>query len=130
MGNNGTKIVLSGRGLAHHNYNKRQVACLAANVHVELRAFKPSLNWLSRLFGVSQPYISAALRLSPEQRTAIINGPDSTSFVSLLKAPEPRLALPKPKATENDDPDELIAVVRKYGTGRVLDACVAIEAAE
>ena len=117
----------SGHGLARHQYDKRQLACLAANVRVELAAFKPSVNWLSRLFGVCQPYIAAALKLSPERRQAIIEGRDKSSFVALLKAPERRLALPVPTAV---DDSRIIEFVRTVGVTRVLDAAVMIEAAQ
>jgi hypothetical protein len=127
MSINGTKVVLSGRGLARHHYDQRQVACLAANVHVALAPFKPSISWLSRLFGVSGPYIAAALKLPAERRAAIVEGRDGTSFTNLLKAPERQLALPMP-AEINDA--EVVKFVRTIGRTRVLDAAVAIEAAQ
>jgi hypothetical protein len=121
MGTNGTKVVLSGRGLARHHYDQRQVACLAANVHVALASFKPSISWLSRLFGVCGPYIAGALRLPAERRAAIVEGRDSTSFTDLLKAPERQLALPMPDKINN------LKFVRTIGVRRALEAAVSVE---
>ena len=96
--------------------NKRQRACLAANTRTELTSITPSIHWLARAFRVNRAYIALALKLSPEQRQAILEGRDTTSFVILLKA---------------DIRDfELITFVRSIGITRVLDAAVAVEAAE
>jgi hypothetical protein len=114
MSINGTKVVLSGRGL--HRYDKRQLARLAANVHVALAAHKPSIAWLSRSFGVGPGYISAALGLSPERRAAIIEGRDKTSFVSLLKAPARQLALPIPDKIDNAGLGEFMRIIEEMRT--------------
>jgi hypothetical protein len=123
----GTKhLMLSRRGLDRH-FDKRQIACAAANVHIALASFKPSLRWLSFLFGVCEPYIALAIKLSPERRQAIIAGRDQTSFVTLLKAPERQLTLPKPEAISDA---QLVDFVRAVGSNRVLNAAVAVEAAQ
>jgi hypothetical protein len=106
---------LSGRGLPYRRFDARQRACLAANAHDEL-IIKPSIHWLARAFQVSRMYIALALKLSPERRQAIIEGRDTTSFITLLKA--------------NIPDTELITFVRTIGVSRVLDAAVVVEAAE
>ena len=128
MKTNGSKIpVLSGRGLVHRAYDKRQLACVAANVAEGLAAIDWSIAQLAAALKVGRPYIDLARTLSPERRQLIIEGRDQTSFVTLLQAPKRQLALPWP--TVNGE-SELFSTVRKYGVARTLDACCAIEAAQ
>jgi hypothetical protein len=119
---------IRGRSLVHRRRDKRQLAALAADVLAGLAAFEPSRRQLSTSFGVSVTYIAAAARLTPEQRKAIIEGRDSTSFRTLLNPPEPQFALPAPKAVLDDA--QVIGFVRSVGVTRVLDAAVLIEAAQ
>jgi hypothetical protein len=131
---NGTKVgSLSGRGVVHRHLDKRQLACIGANVADGLIMFEPSIAQLAAALKVNRVYIDLARTLSPEKRAAIIAGRDATSFVALLKPISPQLP-PWASASngngESVDDTEIIAIVRKYGTGRVLDACVAVEAAQ
>jgi hypothetical protein len=123
---NGT---LSGRGLNTRRLDKRQRACLAANAKEGLTQIDWSIAQYAAALKVSRPYIDLARTFSPAKRVAIIEGHDRTSFVALLKAPQQQLSLPLTNG-KSDDADELVAVVRKYGTTRVLDACVAAEIAQ
>jgi hypothetical protein len=70
-------------------------------------------------------YIDLARKLSPAKRQAIIDGRDGTSFVALLKA-DPQLTLPLAQQSTNGHGEindaEIVALVRKYGTGPVLEA--------
>jgi hypothetical protein len=134
METNGHKAALSGAGLVHRHLDKRQLACVAANVDEELIRVKWSIAQLAAAFKVSRVYIDLARTFSPEKRQAIIDGRDQTSFAALL-APNAQLALPLPKQSTNGNGEsindaEIVALVLKYGTGRILDACVAVEAAQ
>jgi hypothetical protein len=121
METNGTKVgSLSGRGVVHRHLDKRQLACIGANVADGLTNLELSIAQLTAALKVSRGYIDLARTLSPEKRQAIIEGRDQTSFVGLLKAPQ-QLALP----STNGRSDDLVAVVRKYGAERVFDACFA-----
>jgi hypothetical protein len=122
---NGT---LSGRGLNSRRLDKRQLACLAANAKEGLTQIDWSIAQYAAALKVSRPYIDLARTLSAEKRAAIIEGHDQTSFVGLLKAPQQQLALPLTNGKSDDA--ELVAVVRKFGTTAVLDACVAAEIAQ
>jgi hypothetical protein len=126
MGTNG-KTILSGRGLVHRDLDKRQLACVAANVVDGLTSIDWSIAQLAIALKVSRQYVDLARKLSPERRQAIIDGRDQMSFVNLLQAAERPLALPKPTANGETD---LFDTVRKYGIARTLDACCAIEAAQ
>jgi len=131
MQTNGTQIpVLSGRSLVHRDLDKRQLACLAADVLDGRAIFQPTTKQLGNAFGVSTTYIVVATQLSPEKRKAIIAERDSTRFGELLNPPERHHALPKPNGSAANNSDELIATVRKYGVARVFDACCVLEAAE
>jgi hypothetical protein len=121
---------LSGRGLLHRRWDKRQLGCVAANAADGLIDIDWAITQLAAALKVSRGYIDLARTLSPEKRHAIIDGRDQTSFAALLKAPP---ALPAPKQVNGNgkcDDAEIVAIVRKYGSGRVLDACVAVEAAQ
>jgi hypothetical protein len=118
---------LSGAGLANRKYDARQKACVAVEVGTGRTSIKLSKKQLASIFGVSVPYILAAEKLSPEARAATIAGNDTISFALVLNPPP--LALRAPKAVEIDDPT-LINFVRTVGTTRVLEAAVAVEAAQ
>jgi hypothetical protein len=118
---NGTNAkVLSGRGLVHRHLDKRQLACVAANVIEGSTDIDWSIAQLMAALKVNRQYIEVACTLSPEQRQAIIDGRDQTSFVTLLKTVN----------GNGKDDDVIVALVRKLGTARVLDACCTVEAAE
>jgi hypothetical protein len=129
MGTNGSTIAaLSGCGLIHRHFDKRQLACIGADVKEGLITIKWSVAQLATVLNVNRVYIDLARTFSAEKRAAIISGRDMTSFVALLKAPEPQLTLPLTNGKSDDA--EIVAVVQKYGTTRVLDACVAAEIAQ
>lgn len=120
---NGTNAkVLSGRGLVHRNLDKRQLACLAANVLERSTDIDWSIAQLVAALKVNRQYIDVACTLSPERRQAIIDGRDQTSFVTLLKAVNGN--------GKDDDDAMIVALVRKYGPARVFDACCTVEAAQ
>jgi hypothetical protein len=105
--NNGSAAVvqrvISGRGIAHRQLDKRQRACLGADVADGVVVLQLSVRQLARLLGVCEPYIRAAQQLSPPKRKAILNGQDTTPFAGLLNPPQPTLALPAPQPmTDND----------------------------
>jgi hypothetical protein len=85
-----------GKSLAHRKLDKRQRACLAANLADGLAEFRPTIIQAAMLLGVSAAYVAQARQLTPAKRTAILDGRDSTSFGTLLSPPKPRLALPAP----------------------------------
>jgi hypothetical protein len=118
--------VLSGRGLAHRHLNKRQRACLAADVVDGLVTIQLTARQVSQLFGVSVGYIALAQQFTPEKRAAIMSGRDSTSFVALLNPPAPRLALPAPSLKvvnwDKANDDALLANVRAAGINRTWTA--------
>jgi hypothetical protein len=133
METNGTKVgSLSGRGVLHRHLDKRQLACIGANVADGVTKIELSVAQLAAALRVNRVYIDLARTFSPEKRAAIIAGRDATSFVTLLKTakavlPEPQLVLPL-KHSSNGNGDEVIAFVRKYGTACVIDACIAVDA--
>jgi len=119
---NGTDAkVLSGRGLVHRHLDKRQLACLAANVLEGSTNIDWSVAQLMAALKVNRHYIDVACTLSPERRQAIIDGRDQTSFVTLLKTVN---------GNGKDDDAVIVALVRKYGPARVFDACCVVEAAQ
>ena len=136
METNGTNArVLSGRGVVHRHWTKRQLACLAANVAEGQTRVDWSIAQLSAALRVGRGYIDLARSFSPEKRQAIIAGLDHTSFATLLKAPESQLALPAPKRRvvingKSIDDVTLMAVVRSAGVERTLQAAMAVEAAQ
>jgi hypothetical protein len=121
-----TPTVITGASLVHRHLNKRQRAVLAANVVDGLARFVPTNRQVADIFGVSQGYIDAARRLSPDKRKAILSGRDSTSFVDLLNGHR-QLALPSPQPVIDDA--RLIDVIRAAGIERTLAAAVAVERA-
>jgi hypothetical protein len=111
--------VISGRGIAHRQLDKRQRACLGADVADGVAVLQLSIRQLARLLGVCEQYIRAAQQLSPHKRGAILSGQDTTSFAVLLTPSEPTLALPAPKPVTDDDLAHLAHVV---GADRWLHA--------
>jgi hypothetical protein len=107
----------------------RQRGCVGANILAQPGPFKPPASLLAAILRVSPRYIAIANAMSQAKRNAIIAGYDKSSFVPLLNAPKAPLALPAPvKPMINDV--EIIDYVRRVGIGRVLDAAVAVEAAQ
>ena len=134
----GTNVsVWSGRGLLHRRLNKRLLACIGANVLDGSAKIDWSVAQMAAVLKVNRVYLDLAGSFSPAKRRAIIDGRDPQSFVALLKGRNPQLSLPMsmPKQSTNGNGEsindaEIVALVRKYGTHRVLDACVAVEAAQ
>jgi hypothetical protein len=123
-GNGGAnRHVLSGKSLAHRQLNKRQLACLAANVADGSDEYQPTVQQLARLFGVSVPYIAIAQKLTPEKRRAILERGDSTSF-GLLSSAISRFALPKPAVSPTDE--QLVRLVHAVGAERLFKAIEAV----
>ena len=129
-GANGTTVpVLSGRGLIHRNLDKRQLACIAADVIEHKTDIEWSIAQIMASLKVSRAYIDVARGLSPERRAAIINGRDQTSFVTLIKAANPQLPLWANGNGHDLDDAMLLALVRKVGPARMFDAVVAVDSA-
>jgi hypothetical protein len=91
----GNRHAYLGRSVAHRKLDKRQRACLAANLADGLATLQPTIVQAAMLLGVSPAYVAQAQCLTPERRAAILSGSDATSFHALLDAPK-RLALPAP----------------------------------
>jgi hypothetical protein len=113
-----------GAGLANCHLDKRQRACLAADVIDGLVTFIPSQKQLADLLGVSVPYINVARRLSAGKRTAILRGWDSTSFTDLVCPQQRQLLAPNCASITNL---QLEHVIRAVGVDRALEAAVAVE---
>jgi hypothetical protein len=127
----GTNVsVWSGRGLLHRRLNKRLLACIGANVLDGSAKIDWSVAQMAAALKVCRVYIDLAGSFSPAKRQAIIDGYDTTSFVALLKAPQPPLLALQQSINDKGDDIEIFALVHKYGIGRVIDACVAVEAAQ
>lgn len=128
-GNGGATAVrtISGRGLVHRHLDKRQLACLAADVRADLAIIRHTDRQLADIFGVSVTYIVAAAKLSSEKRKAILKGWDPTSFAELLNPPATVLALPAPNTPVSDA--ELAYVIRAAGLDRTLAVAIAVEGA-
>ena len=124
-----TRTIL-GAGLANRHYlDKRQRACMVADVLDGLTQFVPSQQQLAHIFGVSVPYIQAARGLAPGKRAAILRGFDPVSFADLVHPQRQlQLKLPAPNCASvtNRQLEQLIRVV---GVERTLEAAVAIESA-
>ena len=80
---------ISGRSLSHRKLNARQRAVIAAEILNGEAVLQPSEQQLSKLLGVSIPYIEVACRLTPAKRQAIKRGIDATPFADLLKPASP-----------------------------------------
>jgi len=124
-----TPTTIRGRSLANRKLDKRQRACLAADVVEGLTAVAPTQAQAAAMLGVSATYIQIARKLPPGKRAAILHGFDPTSFAE-LKLPR-HLALPIPDAkvmikSEITD-TELEDLARTVGVDRMLAAAVAVE---
>jgi hypothetical protein len=127
-----TPRVIRGASVAHQDLDKRQRACLTAEVLEGAANYQPTRKELAQLLGVSGNYIDAARKLSPERRRAIIEGRDDTSFAALLNPPEPQFALPMPASSiatngEAIDDNTLFNIVATAGVDRVLTTAVEVE---
>jgi hypothetical protein len=119
--------VVSGRGLSHRKLDKRQLACVGADIYDGLIKINWSLEQRATMLGVSVAYINIARGLSPEKRKAILAGTDPTSFALLMGLKQPAL----PAALRSDftgiDDLTLFEMARAAGTDRVLNAVIAAE---
>lgn len=118
--------VISGRGLSHRKLDKRQLAVMAANAYDGQLMVVPTMKHCAGMFGVSVTYVRLALGFSPDKREAILRGLDPTSFATLLIRKTGKTKVINTEITDA----ELIEAVRVIGTNRVLNAAVAVEAAE
>jgi hypothetical protein len=117
-----TPKVISGRSLAHRQWDKRQRACLAADVIEGLTTITPTQIQVAALLGVSPAYVQIAHKLDPGKRAAIQRGWDSTSFATLTSRRK-ILALPAPDIDQTD----LENLIRVVGVDRALEAAAAVE---
>ena len=122
-GANGATRLINGRGLPHRQLTKRQRAALAADVLAGRAVIQLSAQQLAGLLGVSLPYIARAGRLSPEIRTALINGEVALSFSVLAPPKHPALAAPEVVLSDT----ELADVIAAVGVDRTLRAAIAVE---
>jgi hypothetical protein len=113
-----------GAGLANRQLDKRQRACLAADVLDGMVTFSPSQTQLANLLGVSAPYIIAARRLSAGKRAAILRGWDPTSFTDLVRPQQRQLLVSNCASITNL---QLEHVIRAVGVDRALEAAVQVE---
>jgi len=104
-------------GLQNRKSSKSVAACDAADLVDGLSTLQnPTIRVAAVARGVSQPYVVAALRLSPAQRDAVRQG------MRPLILPRPRLPVPKP-----DPQRKLAEVVAEIGLNGVLDLLAANE---
>jgi hypothetical protein len=68
----------------------------------------------------SESYVYAALKLTPEQRAAVLAGERP-----LIAAPARPVA---GSAWEKVDPDKITALIRSIGVDRAIDAAIKVEA--
>jgi hypothetical protein len=113
-----------GAGLANRRLDKRQRACLCADVIAGLVTFTPSQQQLAHIFGVSVPYIEIARKLPTGKRTAILRGLDPVSFVELM--PRRPALVPAPNCAWITNL-QLEHVIRVAGIERVIEAACAVE---
>jgi Pyruvate/2-oxoacid:ferredoxin oxidoreductase gamma subunit len=121
-----TPKVISGRGLSHRKSDKRQLAVMAANAADGLTVVTLTEKQVADMFGVSVTYVRIARSLSLGKRAAILHGSDQTSFATLM----PNGTKSTKKVNTDITDVELIEAVRCVGVTRVLNAAVAVEAAE
>jgi hypothetical protein len=118
---------IAGAGLANRYLDKRQRACLVADVIDGAVTFIPSQKQLADIFGVSVPYIELARKLPVGKRIAILRGLDPVSFAELLRPQRQlRLKLPAPMCASVTNL-QLEHVIRTVGIERALEAAVAVE---
>jgi hypothetical protein len=113
-----------GAGLANCQLDKRQRACLAADVLDGMATVALSQKQLADIFDVSVPYIAIARRLSLGKRVAILKGWDPTSFADLVHPQQRQLLVPNCASITNL---QLEHVIRAVGVDRALEAAVAVE---
>ena len=121
-------VPISGRFLAHNRHNRVVRAFIAADLHAGAkRLIKPTLVQSALLAGVNRTYAFWADKRQAE-RAEIEAG-----LIPLVPAP----LVPKangnalPMSITGQIPDcDLIDFVRSVGVNRVLEAAVAVEAAE
>jgi hypothetical protein len=118
-----------GHSLAHRQLNKHQLAALAADVEDGLAIYQPTRQQLAHLFKVNAEYIRRAGKLTPDQRKALLGNRDRY-HLAISHPPKLPLALPAPTVANGVGDAELQNLVRKVGVGRVLDAAIAVEAAQ
>jgi hypothetical protein len=116
-----------GAGLANRHLDKRQRACLAADVIDGVVKLNPSMKQLADIFGVSTTYIELARKLPIGKRAAILRGWDQTSFAELM----PRRSAMLPALITDvkaEIPDIVLEnLARSVGVERMLAAAVAVE---
>jgi hypothetical protein len=120
-----TPKVIRGRSLAHKRLDKRQGACLAADVIEGLTVITPTQAQVATMCGVSLAYVRIALGIPPGKRAAILRGWDSTPFAALIT----KTGTTKVINTKITD-TALVKAIRAIGTERVLNAAVVAETAE
>jgi hypothetical protein len=122
-----TRAIITGASMAHRDLDKREVACIAADILDGSVWYQPTQAQLSAWLHVSLPYIAIARSLSPQKRTEILSGTDQTPFTALM-APR-QLPLPGFKTVNGDAGvnNALAALARIVGSERMLEAAVAAE---
>jgi hypothetical protein len=123
-----TKTVITGVSLVHRRLTKAQRAVLAANVIDGLARYVPTNQRVYADFGMSQPYVDIARRLTPQRREAILRGWDQTSFAELMNPPR-QLSLagpltPNMKVVTDADLEQMI---RAVGLERALAVACTVE---
>jgi hypothetical protein len=122
--------VITGASLAHRQLDKRQRAVLVVGVREGTVRFTPTMAQLALLFNVSTTYVLAASKLSPGERSAIMQGYEVTRFADLLRPPRQlSLAMPVIPTVKVISDTELQDLVRCVGTERLINAAVAVERA-
>jgi len=81
----------------------------------------PTAKSVGALVGVNQSYIFAALRLSPEQRSAVLA--DERPLI------EPRPVAPAPIDWTNVETGKIVEAIKMIGLDRTLDAAIEAERA-
>jgi hypothetical protein len=134
-GNGGAEIlppttkVITGQSLAHRQLDKRQRACLAADVLDGMVRFTPTMAQIASILNVSPTYVLAASKLTPGKRNAILRGGDPVSFTDLVRPTRQlQLRLPTPNCASITN-SYLKTVIRAAGVERTLEAACAVESA-
>jgi len=119
-----------GAGLANRHLDKRQRACLAADVIDGVTTLTPSQKQLADLFNVSVRYVQLARNLSPGKRAAILRGFDSLPFAELMNPPR-QLSLAGPVIPDMKVIPDIVLenLARAVGPERMLAAACAAESA-
>jgi hypothetical protein len=124
------KQTITGRSLVHRRLSKVQRAVLAADVIDGLAQYVQTDQQVAAAFGVSGTYVLAARKLSPRERSAILQGYDVVRFAELLRPPR-QLSLARPTLPDlKVIPDSVLEnLVRSVGTDRLLSIACAVESA-